>query len=274
MLTSTVATLAAVSVFAQTGRFDVIDAGDFRIHVYYSNDVLGDASYIIEGRKGLVLMEAPLFKVGAKEFDAYVAALGKKVETVITDYHLGGRGDVAITMPEGMPAFIEGPVYGGMMKGFRQNWGDTMVDLPKAETKEVPFGEVVKLAGVDFLFNHGAASDFPGASIVIGGKAYYTHWTPAKAHISPLQLSSRAAIDAELEATKAELGSGCTYFFGGHGGQATLEAVEFKLSYLEKAKELVEANATAEGFVDAMKATFPGLAGEENLAGVAAGLYK
>lgn len=35
-------------------------------------------------------------------------------------------------------------------------------------------------------------------ALIIGGKAYYTHWTPAKAHANRLQVSSSEAIDAEL----------------------------------------------------------------------------
>jgi len=266
--------LAAVAAAAQNGRFDVIDAGAFKVHIYYSNDALGDASYIIEGCKSLVLMEVPLFKAGAKEFNDYVAALGKEVETVITDYHIGDSGEHSLTMPEGMPAFMDGPVYSGMIQGFRQNWGDSMVNPPKTEASEVAFGKRVKLAGVEFLFSHGATSDFPGAAILIGRKVYYTHWSPAKAHISPLQLSSKAAVDAEIEATKAELESGAEYFIGGHGGEAARDAVEFKLSYLETMKSLLENNSSSEGFISGMQKAYPSLAGEENLAGVAAALYK
>lgn len=266
--------LAAVAAAAQNGRFDVIDAGTFKVHVYYSNDALGNASFIVEGKKGLVLMEVPLFKDMAAEFDAYVKAIGKNVETVITDYHLGGSGSHTLTMPEGMPAFIDGPVYSGMMKGFKQNWGDAMVDLPNAPVVEVEFGKKVKLVGVEFVFNHGAASDFPGASIIIGKKVYFTHWAPAKAHISPLQVSSKEAVDAEIAATEAELESGAKYFIGGHGGEAARDAVEFKLSYLKTVKELLEGNHTIEGFVKAMNAAYPSLAGEDNLAGLAAALYK
>ena len=36
---------------AQTkGRFEAYDLGSCKLHVYYTNDVMGDASYIIEGR--------------------------------------------------------------------------------------------------------------------------------------------------------------------------------------------------------------------------------
>lgn len=214
IITSAVAAASAVGALAQTGRFEVIDAGDFRVHVYYSNDAMGDASYIIEGETALVFMEMPLFKVGAAEFLSYAEAIGKPVDGVISDYHLGGSGDAVLIMPEGMPAFMRGPIYGGMMDGFKRNWGESMVALPKAEAKEVPFGKETMIAGVKFLFNHGSSSDFPGASIIIGDKVYYTHWTPAKAHVSPLQVSSKEAIDAEFAATEAELASGCGYFIG------------------------------------------------------------
>ena len=54
--------LFTIMVMAQTkGRFEVHDLGSFKLHVYYTNDALGDASYIIEDRDALVTMEHPLF---------------------------------------------------------------------------------------------------------------------------------------------------------------------------------------------------------------------
>ena len=114
----------------------------------------------------------------------------------------------------------------------------------------------------------------PGASILIGGKAYYTHWTPAKAHVSHLQVSSPAAIDAEIAEAENSLASGATLFIGGHGGAATRDAVKFKIAYLKKMKELLASNDTAQSFVDAMKQAFPGLPGEAGLSDLAAALYK
>ena len=68
-------------------------------------------------------MEYPLFKENAAEFAEYIAALQKPVVTDVTDYHLGGSDKLPLTMPEGMPAFIEGPVYSGMMSGFAHAFG-------------------------------------------------------------------------------------------------------------------------------------------------------
>ncbi len=254
------------------GAFQSYELDGFRLHVYNTNDVMGDASYIVEGEDGLVVMEYPLFKVNAEEFAAYVEAIGKPVVADITDYHLGGSGRLPLIMPEGMPAFIAGPVYGGMMQGFAQQFGDTMVELPTQEAQEVPFGQTQTWAGVSFDFEHGAASDFPGASIIIGGQVYYTHWTPAEAHVSPLQVANAAAVDAELAEAQESLASGATYFIGGHGGLAGKAQVEFKIAYLQKLKELLAANKDAATFAEALKAAYPELPGDADA--LAQTLYK
>ena len=244
------------------GAFQSYDLDGFKLHVYNSNDVMGDASYIVEGDSSLVVMEYPLFKVNAKEFADYIAELGKPVVTDITDYHLGGSDKLPLTMPEGMPAFIEGPVYGGMMKNFADQFGDTMVELPTQKATEVPFGQTQNFAGVDFNFQHGATSDFPAASIIIGKQVYYTHWTPVEAHVSPLQVANAAAVDAELAEAQKSLASGAKYFIGGHGGLAEKVQVEFKIAYLQKVKELLAANKDAATFAEALKAAYPELPGD------------
>ena len=233
--------LLTVTAMAQTkGCFEVHDLGNYRLHVYYTNDALGDASYIIEGKDALVTMEQPLFKDNVAEFDTYLSELGKPVEKRITDYHVGGTGNHDVVMAEGMPEFTKGEIYGGMMNGFAQAFGDALTDMPT----------------------------------VIGGKAYYTHWTPAKAHVSHLQISSPAAIDAEIAEAENSLASGAVLFIGGHGGAATHDAVEFKIAYLKKMKELLAANDTAEAFTDAMKQAWPGLPGEVGLEDLGKALYK
>lgn len=264
-----------ITVMAQTkGRFEVYDIDNFKLHVYYTNDALGDASYIVEGKDALVTMEQPLFKDNVVEFDAYLSRLEKPVEKRITDYHVGGTGSHDVVMAEGMPEFTKGEIYGGMMQGFAQAFGDALTDMPTGKTAEVAFGTTQTWAGVAFEFRRGATTDFPGASILIGGKVYYTHWTPVKAHISHLQVSSPAAIDAEIAEAENSLASGATLFVGGHGGAATRDAVEFKIAYLKKMKELLAENKTVQTFVDAMKEAYPGLAGEAGLEELGNALYK
>ena len=267
--------LLTVTAMAQTkGRFEVHDLGNCKLHVYYTNDALGDASYIIEGKDALVTMEQPLFKDNVAEFDTYLSNLKKPVEKRITDYHVGGTGNHDVVMAEGMPEFTKGEVYGGMMQGFAQAFGDALTDMPTGKASEVAFGTTQTWAGVTFEFRPGASSDFPGASIFIGGKAYYTHWTPAKAHASHLQISSPAAIDAEIAEAENSLASGAELFIGGHGGAARRDAVEFKIAYLKKMKELLAKNGTVQDFVDGMKKAYPGLPGEAGLEDLGKALYK
>ena len=248
--------LLTITAMAQTkGRFEVHD-------------------YIIEGKDALVTMEQPLFKENVTEFDTYLSALEKPVEKRITDYHVGGTGNHDVVMAEGMPEFTKGEIYGGMMKGFAQAFGDAMTEMPTGEVSEVAFGTTQTWAGVTFEFRHGASSDFPAASILIDGKAYYTHWTPAKAHISHLQVSSPAGMDAEIAEAENSLASGAELFIGGHGGAAKRDAVEFKIAYLKKMKELFNANPTSQAFVDTMKKAYPGLPGEAGLEDLGKALYK
>ena len=64
--------LITFTAMAQTkGKFEVLDLKDFKLHVYYTNDALNDASYIVEGKNGLITLEQPLFKDNVAEFDAY-----------------------------------------------------------------------------------------------------------------------------------------------------------------------------------------------------------
>ena len=264
-----------LTIMAQTkGRFETHELGSFTLHVYYTNDALGDASYIVEGRDALVTLEQPLFKDNVAEYDAYLAELGKPVARRTTDYHVGGTGIHDVVMAEGMPAFTRGEVYGGMMQGFAQAFGDALTDMPTGDATEVAFGSTHTWAGIPFEFRHGAATDFPGASILIGGKAYYTHWAPARAHVSHLQVSSPAAIDAEIAEAERSLATGATLFIGGHGGAATRDAVEFKIAYLRKMKEVLAANGTAQAFADGMRAAYPGLPGEAGLEELGEALYK
>ena len=168
------AILALMSVIAlgangQTkGKVEVYDLDGFKLHVYYTNDALGDASYIIEGKESVVTMERPLFKDNIAEFNAYLDGLNKPVSQRISDYHVGGTGEHDVVMAEGMPAFSKGEIYGGMMQNFAHIFGDAITELPTGKATEVAFGNTENYAGVSFEFRHGASSDFPAASILIG----------------------------------------------------------------------------------------------------------
>lgn len=266
-------TLFTMANVQAQGRFEVLPLKNAKLHVYYSNDVMADASYIVEGRDGLVTIETPLFKSGLAEFNNYIEKLGKKVVANIADYHVGGTGDHKVIMAEGMGKFTKEGVYAAMMSGFQKSFGDSMVDLPNGEVEEVAFGSTVKLAGVDFKFTKGTSTDFPGAAILIDSTAYLTHWAPMKSHLNALQIPSRAAVKAELEALSAAEKAGAEYYLGGHGGASDIDGVQFKISYLKTVEKLLGQCSDAASFSAELIKAFPGLPAEDSVAGLAAALY-
>ena len=256
------------------GRFEVYDCDDFKLHVYYTNDALNDASYIIEGEKSVVTLEQPLFKINIKEYDSYLNQLNKPVEQRITDYHMGGTADHNILMLKGMQEFTKGKIYGEMMKNFSAIFKDAITEMPTGKVSDIDFDTTAVFAGVSFTFSHGAISDFPAASILIGDKAYYTHWSPVKSHANSLQISSPKAIDAEIEEAQEALDSGANIFIGGHGGASSREDLKFKLVYLKTLKEIFENNKDKDAFISNLKQAFPDLPGSEGLYALADVLYK
>ena len=272
--------LAAAAIFAANvmvnaqGKFETVGLKNSTLHVYYSNDVMADASYIVEGEDALVVLEAPLFKSALAEFDSYIKKLGKPVASAIIDYHLGGQESQAIVMPQGMHKFTNEGVYAAMMSGFKQSFGDSMVELAEGNVSEVPFGQTVKLAGVDFRFDKGPANDFPGSMILIDGTACLMHWAPAQANMNTLQISSPEAVAQAVDGLVAASESDATIWLGSHGGVADKAALEFRIGYLRKIQELLAGKPDAKSFSAHLKAAYPGLAGEEGVDALAEALCK
>lgn len=268
------ATMTAITVSAQQGEFKTLSGDGFTLHVYNSNDVMADASYIVETKDGLVTLEEPLFKTGVADFQAYAEKLGKPVKARIVDYHEGGTGASPIIQPEGMPKFMHEGVYAAMMEGFKKSFGDKMVDLPTGNAEEVKFGTTKTIGGVGYHFVNGPRNDFPAAGILIGKSFYLMHWAPAKAHMNALQLANREAVTQALEGLKKAKSYKAKYYLGAHGGAASPSDLDFQIGYLSKIEQLLAKNNDAASFVNALKTAYPNLPGEEGLDALAANLYK
>ena len=259
---------------AAAGEFTRTTFKDFTLHVYNSGDVMADSSYIVEGKDALITLEEPLFKQADAEFESYLSALHKPVATRIVDYHLGGTDDHAVFMPAGMEQFVKGTLYNGMMQSFKRQFGEAMVDLPTGSVCEVPFDKRINLCGIDFVFMHGASTDFPAASILIGDKVYLTHWAPVLAHANALQYSARAAVAAELNAAQQALASPAVLFAGSHGGIMERKGMQFKVAYLLTVQRLLQLYSDAASFKVALIEAYPGLPGSEGLDALAQALYR
>ena len=100
------------------------------------------------------------------------------------------------------------------------------------------------------------------------------HWAPAKAHMNNLQLANREAVAQALRGLKAAKATGARFFIGGHGGLSTVDALDFRIQYLEKMEMLLRENSDASAFVAALKKAYPDLTGAEGLEALAKNLYQ
>lgn len=255
------------------GHFDVREFDGYKLHIYLTEDIMGDASFIIEGRDSLVTLEQPLFKVNAQAFDKYLASLNKPVAGRIADFHLGNTGDAPIIMPEGMADVVKGEAYSGMMNHFADEYGDAIVPMPTGTVTELAFNTPTTLAGIQFTLYNGAENDFPGANILIGKDVVYSHWAPEKAHINNLYAGNIESVDSRIAELEKIAATGATVFVGGHGAPATAEDVKFRIDYLNKIKELRASRPDAEKFATALTDAYPGLAGADAVKGLADALY-
>ncbi|MFI3305193.1 MAG: nuclear transport factor 2 family protein [Rikenellaceae bacterium] len=270
------ATAIVAALPAEAQQFTTYDLPNSTLHLYQTGDVMGDASIIVEGKKSIVIIEQPLFNANIEEFGEYVKGLNKPVDCVFASYHQGGLTPYAkekIVMPKSMIEFSKSPMSQGMIAKFKSNFGDS-ADLE-------PFGKVVgvslpskqKWAGVEFVLTPGVASDFPAASALIDGAAYYMHFAPSISHASPMVVRSVAAIDYLLDELRAVEASGAKYIFGSHGAPATREELTFQIAYLEKLKAVRATSSNPDTFAQRMLIAYPSLGGYENLRPLAAKLY-
>jgi len=265
---------------SENDKIVVTDFGSFKLHAYAAGDALGNMTNIIEGPNALIVVEPAAFYANIEELGNYIKSLNKPVEKVLALYHAAGFSafDASkFVMIEGMPEFIGSDSYQGMMGFFASTFGDTLDKTPApANVATVASNAQVEWDGISFQFSPGASSDYPAASVLIGGKVYYIHFTPVtNMHMGATQLTSRDAVNAYLAELEHAKSTGATTFIGGHGGATgDVAAVDFQIGYLKKVNSLLGEEATAENFVSAMKSAYPGIAGEAELEGVAAALYK
>lgn len=278
-LALSVAVLTTQFVSAQTKvneNTTVYELDNSKLHVFQTGDPLGDVCFVIEGEKSLVILEQPAFYEDIKVFNSYVEFINKPIDKVVANYHQGGLADYSsklIVMPEAMEAFGKGEVYAGIMAKFSKIFGDAADMRPCKKTKTFVVPSTQNWAGVDFEFTPGAETDFPAASILIDGAAFYTHFAPSVSHATSMLLDSPAAVDAMIcEMTKIK-NSGAKFIFGSHGAPATMETVDFQLEYLQKVKSLLATCSNSDVFGQRLMVAYPKIAGVENIKLLSKALY-
>lgn len=246
----------------ESGSVTVYDFGDSKLHVYASGDALGDVAYIVEGQDALVGIELPSFTDGLNAWQDYVSSLNKPMDDIfLCDHVTGGSyvADMNVMGTQGAKDSIAAGSTYATTEGLYETFGDDFHGGPDMAYINKVVSGTVTVAGIDFnLIDHGETYDLEIPSM----NAVYTHMLGKTSHSI---LTSTAHMDSMLETLKGYQSADYDMILTAHSGVEGQDAVTEKISYVEKAKELAEANDDADSFMAAMKEAFPDYSGENYL---------
>ena len=270
------ALVCAMVVNAQDkGTFTVQQFKGFKLHIYNHDGGPGDHSFVIEGPTSLIALETPLTKPYGAKYEEYMKKLNKPVIATITGYDVGGSFSQANFIPEPLKETMKG--MGNMVQNYKNRYGDNMYDIDFWTTtaEAVPNGATKTWDGITFRFDKGPSGFLTSATIVVGGQVALLHSEPSAGHLTTREAQNAAALDAAITNDELVLKSGVKTFITHHGsGLCTAKDVKNHLKYLKKVKALRAKATTPEQLVAAIQKAFPKRSGAENLAEVAANLFK
>ncbi|MCC8197970.1 MAG: hypothetical protein LIP06_05180 [Tannerellaceae bacterium] len=280
MLSFLLAITISLQVNAQTTlepKIDVFDFHTFKAHVFTSPETMGDISLIVEGPSGIIIVEPQAFVESIKLFKNYIASLNKPVVKIVANYHVGGLVEwdpALVVMIEGMPEFEKSPRHVGMIKNFAERFGNAMDLRDHEPVATIPVDTSVNWGGVTFQFSPGPATDFPAASIGVGGKVYYTHFAPSKGHPRAGNFPDKASVNQEITRLKQLKNEGYELFTGSHGAPVGTEVVDFQIGYYQTLLDVLATASGKEAFITEVMKVYPDLGGEDNLPELANNFYK
>lgn len=249
----------------------VYDNGSEKLHVLYSNDALGDVSFIVEGAEELVGIELPAFTEGLEEWKDYAESLAKPMNNIFIADHATGKSYVDGMNVLGTAGAAESILYGATFAttdGLYQTFGDAFHggDELVQITETVPFGRI-EIAGIEFdIIDRGYTYDIA----IPAFDAVYTHMLGKYSHSI---ITSAAYLDEYLSVLDEYQRAGYELLLSAHSGVEGQDAVSEKISYVEKLKKFYEENSSAEDFTTAVNEAYPDYAGANYLEMSAGYLY-
>lgn len=252
-----------------SGSVTVYDYGTVKLHAYNTGDALGNTCYIVEGKDALVGIEMPAFTENLDAWQTYAASLGKPLNDVFVDAHPTGASYLAgknIYGTQGAKDSIAGGSTKATVDSLIPSFG-TAIHADLAMIDHVVSGGTVTVGGIQFnIVDEGDtySIEIPSMNLI------YTHMLGGNSHSI---LTSTAHMDTMLNTLRGYQQKGYDYILSSHSMPETQDAVSAKITYVQKAKELAASCKTGEEFTAAMKAAFPGYAGENYLDMTAGYLY-
>ncbi len=257
-----------------TGKIEKFDMHGLTVHTYNSVEGMVDGSAVFETEKALVLLEPQPMPESAKELKRYIDGLNKPLAAIIVSYHGAG-----LALYEGVPVYASKATVefakNGAEAGLFEHFAKTVpgFDPTVIVPGHVLEGPTANVGGIDFALEyHDAPAPAPGMTVAVpSAKAVYLHMLGGDTHSI---LGGKEHIDAfiaELQKIKSE---GYELILTSHHVPEKADALDQKIAYLEKTKEILNGAKTKDDFIAAMKQAFPDYQGEAYLNMSADALYK
>jgi len=235
------------------GAILLYNLGQLRLHLYQTNDALGDFVPVVENAGQAVVIENPSFCHSSQELSDYLAKQNIQVVAKLLAYHMAG----ASFLPQ-VPAYATqravqyGTAGGGkaLVDGFVQTFGADFDAQISPIDQLVQPGEL-QLAGISFqLLETADAFDvaIPQARLL------YLHLLGGDSHSLVLGPDD---LKRQIQQLGAYLDGDYRLFVSAHHLPESAADVSVKLAYLQKMAQLAKSCNNAQDFQAAMLKAFP-----------------
>lgn len=240
------------------GIVQVFDFGDVKLHAYITQDALADVSYLLETASSLIGIESPAFTANLDEYAQYIVDLGKPMRNLLIAYHPTGADyykDVHVLgTKSAQTSHQEGGSIKGLVDSFVGVFGESFDNNIAKITDMIEPGNVT-VDGIDFVIT--ATTDAYDIEIP-AINSVFTHMMGSDVHNI---LATTDQIDTMIATLKEYQAKGYDLVLTSHYQPEPIDAVATKITYLEKAKELIASSDSAAAFTAAMQGAFPNYSG-------------
>ena len=280
MLVVTFLLTSQAGALSMKGKVQIIDKGTIKVHAYTSE--AQQATYIIESKNKLVIIDTQWMVAPANEFRAYANSLNKPIEKIIISHahvdHFLGLGSSFSNLQEKVYAtettqqFIKkvGPM---ILKGIKKQLGDAVPNKIVTPSKIITMGtlEIDKIKYEIKVLQNGEADEqllilLPEQKIMIAQDLVFN-----KRHL----YLSNDTLDGWITLLQSlKKNNHYTTILPGHGTPATQSIFDENINYLLKAKSVHQRVKTLEEFKQAMLVAYPSYGGKDLLNLYFEGLFK
>lgn len=245
----------------EKGEVYVYDYGKVKLHVYKTNDAIGDVTFIFEKEGEAVVLEPPCFYDNIHALTTYVSTLRSKVVAKLCAYHMAG-GTFLPEVPTYTTEKAKEYSYHGGGKGlidfFTKCYGNDFDSTFAAVVNMITESEI-DFAGITF---HLVETDNAFDVEVPQCNVYYTHVLGHDCH-SVVRSSEHA--DIMVAQLNGYLQKEYDFILSSHSTPEDLKDVKIKIDYLEDIKAIAQISTNCAIFKASVEKKYPAYSGENYL---------